>query len=243
MLESTVKEEPQKTGKFTRWLEFAAAIILILITLVVTMQIVCRYILQELPPWSEELSRYLFIWGNFVSAGVALARSSHVSIDSLVTRLPDPVRRKLESVVVILVTTFSLFLVYKGVGTAVAMKGSYSITMHFSMAWVFAALPAAGLIFVWYQLRTILKRKDWAATCVSAIGVVVLTTALVLIGKYMSVPPGFLVITMVCVVIILMAINTPISIAIGLACLVYLLTRGNIQLLIVPIMWIGSKFR
>jgi tripartite ATP-independent transporter DctM subunit len=240
MTESTVKEGPQRTGKPTKWLEFAAAILLIGITLVVTMQIVCRYILQELPPWSEELSRYLFIWANFVGAGVALARNSHVSIDSLVARLPDSVRRKLESVVVILVTTFSLFLLYQGVVTAVAMKGSYSITMHFSMAWVFAALPTAGLIFVLYQLQKIFKRKDWASTCVSAIGVVVLTTALALIGKHMSIPPGLLVITLVCVVIILMAINTPISIAIGSACLVYLLARGNIQLLIAPIMIIGG---
>ncbi len=204
------------------------------------MQIVCRYILKELPPWSEELSRYLFIWANFVGAGVALARSSHVSIDSLVARLPDSVRRKLGSVVVILVTTFSLFLLYQGVVTASAMKISFSTTMHFSMAWVFAALPAAGLIFVLYQLQTILKRKDWASTCISAIGVVVLTTILVVIGKYMSVPPGFLLLTLVCVVIILMAINTPISIAIGLACIVYLLARGNIQLLVVPITVIGG---
>ncbi len=240
MTESTVKEGPRRTGKPTKWLELAAAILLICITLVVTLQIVCRYILQELPPWSEELSRYLFIWANFVGAGVALARSSHVSIDSLVARLPDSVRRKLETVVVILVTTFALFMVYQGVVTAVAMKGSYSITMHFSMAWVFAALPAAGLIFVLYQLQKIFKRKDWVSTCVSAIGVVVLTTALALIGKHMSIPPGLLVITLVCVVIILMTINTPISIAIGSACLVYLLTRGNIQLLIVPIMIIGG---
>ncbi|MCG6537617.1 MAG: TRAP transporter small permease subunit, partial [Syntrophales bacterium LBB04] len=204
------------------------------------MQIVCRYILQELPPWSEELSRYLFIWANFVGAGVALARSSHVSIDSLVARLSDSVRRKLGTVVVILVTTFALFLVYQGVATAVAMKGSYSITMHFSMAWVFAALPATGFIFVLYQLQKIFKRKDWASTAGSAIGVGVLTAVLALIGKHLSIPPALLVISLVCVVIILIAINTPISIAIGSACLVYLLARGNIQFLIVPIMIIGG---
>ena len=89
---------------------------LIFITLVVTLQIVCRYILLELPPWSEELSRYLFIWANFVGAGVALARSSHVSIDSLVTRMPESVRRKLETVVVVLVTAFALFSVVPGSG-------------------------------------------------------------------------------------------------------------------------------
>jgi C4-dicarboxylate transporter, DctM subunit len=240
MLESTVKEEPQKAGIFTRGLEFTAAALLICITLVVTLQIVCRYILQELPPWSEELSRYLFIWVNFVGAGVALIRSSHVSIDSLVARLPDSVRRNLESIVAVLVATFSLFLLYQGVRTAAAMKGSYSTTMHFSMAWVFAALPAAGLVFVLCQVRTIFKRRAWASTCVSAIGVVVLTTVLAIVGEYMSIPSGLLVIAMVCVVIILMAINTPISVAIGLACLVYLLARGNIQLVIVPITIIGG---
>ena len=184
MLESTVKEEPRKAGIFTRSLEFAAALLLVLITLVVTLQIVCRYILLELPPWSEELSRYLFIWANFVGAGVALARSSHVSIDSLVTRMSGPVRRKLETVVVVLVTTFAIFLLYQGIVTASAMKDNYSITMHFSMAWVFAALPAAGFIFLLYQFQKIFKRKDLAATCVSAIGVVVLTAALAFIGEH-----------------------------------------------------------
>ncbi len=240
MLESTVKEEPKKAGLFTRSLEFAAALLLISITLVVTLQIVCRYILLELPPWSEELSRYLFIWANFVGAGVALARSSHVSIDSLVTRMSGPVRRKLETVVIVLVTTFALFLLYQGAVTASAMKDNYSITMHFSMAWVFAALPAAGFIFLLYQFQKIFKRKDWAATCVSAIGVAVLTAILVYIGKDISVPPGLLIAAMVCVVILFMAINTPISIAICLACIVYLLARGNIQLLIAPITIIGG---
>jgi tripartite ATP-independent transporter DctM subunit len=240
MADSTVKEGPQQAGKITQWLEFAAAMLLMCIGLIVTMQVVCRYILKELPPWSEELSRYLFIWANFVGAGVALARSSHVSIDSLVSRLTGSVRRKLESVVVILVTTFSLFLLYQGVAIVAAMKGSYSTTMGFSMAWVFAAFPMAGLIFVWFQLQAMIKRQVWASTCVSAIGVVVLTVILVVIGKYVSVPPGVLVITLVCVVIILMVINTPISIAIGLACVVYLLARGNIQLLIVPITIIGG---
>jgi len=240
MTESTVKDGPQQTAKPTKWLEFVAAILLIGITIVVTLQIVCRYILQELPPWSEELSRYLFIWANFVGAGVALSRSSHVSIDSLVTRLSAPARRKLETVVVILVTTFSLFLVYQGVRTAVFMKGSYSITMHFSMAWVFAALPAAGLIFLLYQLQKISKRKDWATTCVSVLGIAVLTIALILIGEYLSVPPGLLLIALVCIVIFFIAINTPISMAIGLACLVYILARGNIQLTIAPITIIGG---
>jgi len=63
------------------------------------------------------------------------------------------------------------------------------------------------------------KRLDF--DFVSAIGVVVLATLLVVIGEYMSVPPGFLIITLVCMVIILMAINTPIfnRHRVGLSCI------------------------
>ena len=233
-------ERPQQTKTYTRLFEFVVAAFLIAIMLVVSMQVVCRYILRELPSWSEELSRYLFIWANFLGAGVALMRGSHVSIDSLVSWFPDSARRKLDSMVVVLVTTFSLFLLYQGTATVVAMRGSYSTTLGFSMGWVFSALPTAGLIFVWFQWQMMIKRQAWASTCVSAIGVVVLTAVLVVIGKYMSMPPSILVITLVCVVITLVAINTPISIAIGLACVVYLLARGNIPLSVVPIMIIGG---
>jgi tripartite ATP-independent transporter DctM subunit len=232
---SIVKEESRRTGRLTLLLEFMAATLLIGICLVVTLQVVCRYFLRNLPPWSEELSRYLFIWGVFIGACVALARNSHVSIDSLVSRLPQTMRRKLDSLVVILVATFALFLLFEGIKVVSYTKGSYSTTMGFSMGWVFAAFPATGLIFLYLQLQAIIRRQAWASTCFSAIGVVVLSAGLWLIGQYGSVPSGVLVVTLVCVVIILIMINTPISVAIGMACIVYLVARGNIPLSIAPI--------
>ena len=72
MADSTTQEGSQRTGRLIHLLEFVAAILLMGITLVVTMQVVCRYLLKDLPPWSEELSRYLFIWAIFMGACVAL---------------------------------------------------------------------------------------------------------------------------------------------------------------------------
>jgi tripartite ATP-independent transporter DctM subunit len=240
MTDTTVKERPQRSGKLIVLLEFTAALLLIGITLVVTMQVLCRYLLQDLPPWSEELSRYLFIWSVFTGACVALVRRSHVSIDSLVSRLPDTIRRRLESVVVVLVTAFALFLLFQGFVIVGSMKGSYSTTMGFSMGWVFGAFPVAGLVFACFQLHVMIQRQAWASTCVSAIGVVVMTAVLLAIGEYVDVPSGVLVIALVFVVVILMVINTPISIAIGLACIVYIVARGNIPLSIVPICIMGG---
>ena len=60
------------------------------------------------------------------------------------------------------------------------------------------------------------------------------------VGEYVDVPSGMLVILLVLVVVLLMLINTPISIALGLACIVYIVARGNIPLSIVPICVIGG---
>ena len=231
----TVDEETRRPGRLTRLLEFTAALLLIGISLVVTLQVVCRYFVKDLPAWSEELSRYLFIWGVFIGAGVALVRNSHVCIDSLVTRLPNAVRRRLDSLVAVLVTTFAIFMLYLGGLVVSYMKGSYSTTMAFSMGWVFAAFPAAGFIFLCYQLLSLYKRQDRASLCLSAAGVAVLSAVTWVIGEYVDVPSGALVLTLVFVVVVLMMISVPISIAIGLACIVYIVARGNIPLTIIPV--------
>jgi tripartite ATP-independent transporter DctM subunit len=230
----------QPAGMFTRLLEAAAAACLLGITIVVSMQVVCRYLLKDLPPWSEELSRYLFIWGVFLGAGVALERKAHVSIDSLVSRLPATARRAMEDLVSILVATFALFALYQGILIVRSMAGSYSTTMGFSMGWVFAAFPFAGLVFLCYQLSRLARGRTWGTTCVASAGVAVIAAGVWAVGEYVDVPSGVLVIGMVCVVVVLMMINTPISMAIGLGCIVYIVARGSTPLSILPISVIGG---
>lgn len=229
-----------QAGIAIRLLEWTAATLLIGIALVVTMQVVCRYLLKDLPPWSEELSRYLFIWSVFIGACVALFRRAHVGIDSVVSRLPGTARRFMESVVLVLVATFALFLSYLGVLIVQQMSGSYSTTMHFSMGWVFGAFPVAGFIFVVFQGHTAYRRGAWATTAAAALAVATLSAVVWAIGEYVDVSSGVLILMLVGVVILLIMIHTPISIAIGLGCIVYLVARGGVSLSIVPITIMGG---
>ena len=45
-----------------RLLELIAGLLIGAITVLVTVQVFARYVLNDTPPWSEELCRYLFIW-------------------------------------------------------------------------------------------------------------------------------------------------------------------------------------
>lgn len=47
--------------------EFFMVISLILMTVIMGIQVFSRYVLGSAPSWSEEITRYLFVWSGFLS--------------------------------------------------------------------------------------------------------------------------------------------------------------------------------
>jgi len=64
-----------------RLLEVTAGLLIGVITVLVSVQVFARYVLNNTPPWSEELCRYLFVWASFLGACVATERAAHLGVD------------------------------------------------------------------------------------------------------------------------------------------------------------------
>lgn len=60
---------------------FLMALITITLVVVITVEVVCRYIFFVSTAWAEELSRYLFIWLTYIGSAYALNEGSHIEID------------------------------------------------------------------------------------------------------------------------------------------------------------------
>ena len=73
-----------------RGLEFLIALALAIAVLLVFGNVVLRYGFNSGITVSEEVSRWLFIWGTFMGAIVALREHGHLGMDMVVSRLPDP---------------------------------------------------------------------------------------------------------------------------------------------------------
>ena len=74
--------------KLCRALEFLIAAALAVMVLLVFGNVVMRYGFNSGITISEEVSRWLFIWGTFLGALVALREHGHLGVDMLVSRLP-----------------------------------------------------------------------------------------------------------------------------------------------------------
>ncbi len=131
-----------------RLLELIAGLLIGAITVLVTVQVFARYVLNNTPPWSEELCRYLFVWVSFLGACVATRRAAHLGVDSLVSRLPAGAREVLRHAVTALIVVFAGLLVWQGAALVPAMASQRSPSMGISLQYVFVAIPIAGVIIL-----------------------------------------------------------------------------------------------
>ena len=75
--------------KAIRWLdanleEFILVLLLVAMTVIMGIQVFCRYALSMSLTWSEELTRYLFIWCGFISVSYCSKKCLSIKIEQFV---------------------------------------------------------------------------------------------------------------------------------------------------------------
>ena len=221
-------------------LEVTAGLLIGAITVLVSVQVFARYVLNNTPPWSEELCRYLFVWASFLGACVATGRAAHLGVDSLVVRLPAEVREVLRHAVTALIVVFMGLLVWQGAALVPAMATQRSPSMGISLQYVFMAIPITGAIMLALQLKALVRA--WASPSLRlGVALVVIGAVLVVVaGRTLEISPAAAVIALIVSMAILIAVHTPIAVAVGTACVAYVLLRGDLPLIVVPHRIIGG---
>ena len=104
----------KKVKSALRWLnhnleEFILVVLLIAMTLIMGIQVFSRYALRASLSWTEELTRYLFIWSGFLSVSYCTKRCLSIKIEQFVAMFP----RRGKAVFKVVNHTFELiFFIY-----------------------------------------------------------------------------------------------------------------------------------
>ena len=131
--------------KLLTWLMVASVAILIV---PVTMQIVSRY--TALIPsyiWTEELSRFMFIWMIMLGAMVALREGTHFDVD-VWPELGPRAAARLRIVSNLFVLVFVLVYVFWGIKFVRFGWSQESELAELPMPFIFLAWPVAGLTWL-----------------------------------------------------------------------------------------------
>ena len=112
------------------------AISFIILILSCVLQVFTRFILNNSLSWTEELSRYTFIWSNFLGAIFCTKKGTH----AIVTIITDSLGKKKKIILNI------------AVNLIVAI-----INLIVSMSFVYGAAPFSALFILYYSLFNITK--------------------------------------------------------------------------------------
>lgn len=83
-------------------------------TFVVLLQVVSRYLPTPTPSWTEELSRYLMIYFSFIGASTGIKKWNNINVDFFSSRLPVGVQKVLSIIIKVLVLALIIAVGYLG---------------------------------------------------------------------------------------------------------------------------------
>ncbi len=131
---------------------WAAGALVIAVCAVVLLQVLMRYLFAEPNPWSEEVSRFAFIWVSLLGASLAVEHRAHFGFDQVTKKLAPRPRRVAETFAQAVVALFALVLIGTGIALMDLTLGERSPALNLPIALVYAAAPVSGLLMVIHLL-------------------------------------------------------------------------------------------
>lgn len=132
-------------------------IVLLMTTLVIliTFQVVNRFILHIPAAWTEEMGRYNFVWLSLLAAVRALKDRAHLSVDILTMNLKGKSKITVDIVADLMTLIFCIILMVTGYQYTVANIGNYCEFGKFPLYIIYSVIPLSGLLLCLVSLEQI----------------------------------------------------------------------------------------
>ncbi len=130
----------------------AAGALVITVAAVVLLQVLMRYLFAYPNPWSEEVSRFCFVWVSLLGASLAVENRAHFGFDQVTRKLRPRMKKAVEVGARVVVLTFAVLLIGTGVALMDLTMGERSPALNLPVALVYAAAPVSGALMVVHML-------------------------------------------------------------------------------------------
>ena len=133
-------------------LDYFVVVLFLVVFLVVMLQVVMRFLFNSPLVWSEELARYLFMWVSLIGWAFATRSGTHIRIAIIADNLPTRVRKVLDVMNFFLTLVFSGVMFYYGLVLMGTNLDVPTITLFFTYAAVYAAVPFSMTFLIFYSV-------------------------------------------------------------------------------------------
>lgn len=137
-------------------LEFICCTLLALMTILVTWQVVSRYVLNNPSTITEELVLFSFVWMGLLGGAYLFGKNEHMAMTFLFDKLSGKNQIKVRIFFELVIMAFAVFiLIFGGYNMSKLSMGQLSSSLQIPMGYVYLALPLSGITTVIYNILNI----------------------------------------------------------------------------------------
>lgn len=122
----------------------------------VTVQIMSRY-LPYTAVWTEEITRYFFIFTICFGAPLGIIRGEYINVDVIISRIPIFIRKYYEIGIYLLILVLNIVLVIEGYKFTIIGHSQLSATMGFPMSYIHVGFIIMGAFVSYYSMVQIIR--------------------------------------------------------------------------------------
>lgn len=141
-----------------RGAEIGCLLLLVAMIGVTFAQVFFRFVIVHSLPWSEEFSRYAFVWASFLGASIAVKRGLHIGVEALVARLSRERRQWLSLATLAITFLFLSVVIVKGFQLASFNMRQVSPAMRIPMGLPYLAIPVGSLLMAIHLFDAFLSK-------------------------------------------------------------------------------------
>jgi len=138
--------------RLNRVLTLVASALTALFFVLICAQVVARYVLSYSITWSEEISRYAFVWATFLGAAAVAGVGEHYAVIVVDSALPPRGRLGIGIFRGVVEAAFALVVAYFGFKWAARQWSVSTPVVEASQGLVYLIVPLFGVYLAWTVL-------------------------------------------------------------------------------------------
>ena len=133
--------------------EYFLEILLVLLVIMVFFQVLNRFIMHIPAAWTEEFSRFIFIWASTIGIALALRKKAHIGLSIIIDSFPEGLRKIVQLFNKLIMLSFYLIILYWGsVFSYFGLMESTDSLQWFPMFYVYIAIPFSAFLLVIFSI-------------------------------------------------------------------------------------------
>lgn len=140
-----------------RWMWFGAVASMFLLLGVVLLQVFARVALPQVPSWTEEASRFFFMWAVAFAAGPAVREQAYVDVDSFTIHLPKKLQLWLAILLDAILVIFCGIMAYESIKLIASLEGQTSAALIWPMHFFYASIWLQTAMLTLYLARSVVR--------------------------------------------------------------------------------------